>query len=113
MAGETTRLFTDDATMGRTEIFHYDTEKDDGSFSIETIQVVDDLVEANKYLANSEDSNWQGDMHRVASIPMNMFSHPSLQGIVTPAGRILDQKAFKKWLNDPDNRVFRTKLGHL
>jgi hypothetical protein len=23
----------------------------------------------------------------------------------------LDQKALKKWLNDPDNRVFRTRGG--
>jgi hypothetical protein len=26
---------------------------------------------------------------------------------------VLDQKAFFKWLNDPDNRFFRTKQGRI
>jgi len=44
-------------------------------------------------------------MARVASIPLNVYYDLKRRGIAD------DPKAMKKWLNDPDNRVFRTREG--
>jgi len=64
-------------------------------------------IEQNKELYNEADKGWKGDyMHRIASIPPNVFYDQiePLKG---------DDKAISRWLNDPDNRHFRVKPGHI
>jgi hypothetical protein len=46
-------------------------------------------------------------MHKVGSIPMSIYHELQKQGILQ------DEKRLKKWLNDPDNRVFRTRPGRV
>ena len=99
------RLFDYDPLTGATEIFHYDAASDTVTF--ETQQPVDDLVELNKRLHNAADKGWKGDLHRVASIPMNLYWELKERGILD------DQKALRRWLNDPDNRYFRTRPGRV
>lgn len=98
----TKRIFDTDPLTGITRYWHV---KDNGEYVIETVQKVD-VDEANTRARNATDkrTKW-GDMSRVASIPLSVFYDLKRQGIVD------DQKAFKKWLNDPDNRVFRTREG--
>ena len=98
----TKRIFDTDPLTGITRYWHV---KDNGEYVIETVQELD-VDESNKRARNSTDkrTKW-GDMSRVASIPLSVFYDLKRQGIVD------DQKAFKKWLNDPDNRVFRTREG--
>jgi len=43
----------------------------------------------------------------VASIPLNLYYDLKRQGIVDDPAR------FKKWLNDSDNRFFRTRGGRV
>ena len=99
-----TRLFDYNPETGITEIFHYD--EITGNFTIEERQEVTNLVEQNKYLAN-EDTGRFTETHRVASIPLTIYWSLKQQGILD------DDKKFRAWLNDPDNRMFRTKMGRV
>lgn len=97
-----TRVFDIDEVTQRTRLFHYDHTND--SFTIETNQDVTDLIETNKALSNDASGRW-GEWQRVASIPMNLYMQLREQGVFR------DQKAIRKWLNDRDNQLFRTRPG--
>lgn len=99
------RLFDEDPLTGTKRWFRWDDEKQ--AFTIRTEQNVDGLVDANKRSFNDSSKQFKGDMHRVASIPMNVYMDLKAQGILD------DQKRLKAWLNDPDNRYFRTKPGRV
>ena len=98
------RILSKNAEAGITQLWH---EHDDGSVTIETKQDLTDVTEDNKRTFNQIDerAGWAGDMHRVASIPMSIYYELQRKGIIN------DPTAMKKWLNDPDNRVFRTRPG--
>ena len=97
------RIFDTDPLTGITRYWHV---KSDGEFVIETQQQVSGIAEANKRsFADTDTKAKYGDMAKVASIPLNVYYELKRKGIVD------DPKAMKKWLNDPDNRVFRTRGG--
>lgn len=99
-----TRLISENKEIGQKQYWH---DHDDGSVTVQTVQDVGDIAEANKMSYNQFDerSSWKGDMHRVASIPMSVYYDLQRKGILN------DPAAMKRWLNDPDNRVFRTRPG--
>jgi hypothetical protein len=99
------RLFDIDPLTGKKEYWHWDDENQ--RFTIETEQDVTDLLDLNKAQYNDASSSFKGDMHKVASIPMNIYMDLKQKGIID------DAKKFKAWLNDPDNRYFRTKPGRV
>ncbi len=103
----TSKLFDFDPVTGTKKIWHYDADKDEAV--IETIFDTSNLVETNKAMFNAVDerANWKGDMHLVASIPMELFMKWKSEG------KLDDQAFLKKWLNDPDNRLFRTRPGEV
>ena len=104
------RVLSRDPEKGLTEYFHYDPEHD--RVTIETVQDVTGFVEQNKaLLAQSSRHDSYGDVERIASIPDVVLMELSKQGILSPGGAILDRKRLKRWLNDPDNRLFRTREG--
>lgn len=86
------------------EVVHYDDTND--TTYVEQVQDVTEIVEANKAMHNLVDERapW-GAGRRVASIPVVVYHDLLKRGI---AG---DRKKFKAWLNDPDNRFFRTAPG--
>jgi hypothetical protein len=96
------RIFDTDPLTGITRYWHV---KDNGEFVIETEQRIK-VDEANTRARNATDkrTKW-GEMARVASIPLSVYADLKRKGIVD------DPKAMKKWLNDPDNRAFRTREG--
>lgn len=103
-----TRLFEHVPETNTTRLFHYDPETD--TARIETVQDVSGLIGDNKSLFAGVDerARWhdgQGD--RVASIPLNVFFDLQQKGIVD------DQAAFRRWLNAPENRFFRTRPGKI
>jgi len=100
------RLFDYDPETGTTKWWHYDADKDEAT--IETEFQIGDLIEQNKAQFNSTDerAKW-GEWSRVASIPMALFHRLKQQGIID------DPAAMKRWLNDPDNRLFRTRPGRV
>jgi len=74
----------------------------------EDVQEVSDVLAANKerYKYFDERSRW-GDGDHVASIPLVVWEDLQRQGIAN------DKKRFAAWLNDPDNRAFRTRPGRI
>ena len=96
-----------DAALKTITRVHTDAQ-DDGLLHIESKQDATDIIEANKAFYNSTDERaTYGDMARVASLPMNLYFELWRKGIVQ------DAKRFMKWLDDPDNRLFRTRPGSL
>jgi hypothetical protein len=94
-----------DPVSGRSIWSYFDGEK--------TVYRTDYPVEAttaeNEALRNEADRAWRGDWHRVASIPLNILHDSGLNDAQTQG----DDKFVKRWLNDSDNRAWRTKDGHL
>ena len=82
-----------------------DSLKDD-QIVIATSQDVTSIVEANKRSANAIDKHHKhGEWSKVASIPMSIYHKLKQQGIAD------DPVRFKRCLNDPDNKYFRTRGG--
>lgn len=99
----------DPVTRTRT-LFHYDNTEDVAI--LETVQDVGDVIEATKseYNAHShKDKRWRGDWHKVASIPMSVITDYKRKGI----DLMKDDAALKRFLNDRDNGVFRTRPGRV
>lgn len=80
----------------------------DGTTTMRTDYAVDDTLEANRDMRNVASAGWKGDWHKVASIPLNVF-HDQL----AEASRQDDSKFIDRWLNDANNRAYRTKDGKL
>ena len=98
------RLLSHDRETGVTEYFYSDA--DGQNFVIERIEDVEPLIEFNKAVANKDHGRW-GDGKVVASFPMSIWAAEQAKGTWQ------DQKANKRWHNDPDNRVFRVRPGRV
>jgi hypothetical protein len=96
------KVFGVDPLSGITSFWHYDEATD--TALIEKRQDVSDIVEANKSEFN-EDHGRYGEWAKVASIPLSVYYDLKAKGIVD------DPVAMKRWLNDADNRAFRTRPG--
>ena len=96
-----------DRFFNRQRVYHYDNA--DEIATIETRQDVSDLVRYTKemYANTDERAKWHDGFNHVASIPANIYWDLHKQGIVQ------DEERFKAWLNDRDNRVFRTRPGRI
>lgn len=79
---------------------------DDGSITFRTDYPVQPTIDINEAQRNMAQDNWKGDYHHVASIPLNIY-HDQL----AEASRQDDSAYLSKWLNDADNRAWRTKNG--
>jgi hypothetical protein len=84
---------------------------------IEQKQDISAIIEHNKALYNQsmDRKGWNGNNafapeNKVASIPLVVFAELEKQGI-TRGFQVLDMDRFKAFLNNPDNQVFRTRMG--
>lgn len=86
----------------------------DGGIVIETRQDISGIIEQNKKEYNSFDerARWSDNLfgNKVASIPLTVIDDLNKLGIMRGFA-VLDEKRFKAWLNNSDNRVFRTRTG--
>lgn len=99
------KVLSHDPFTGLIKYFHPDEDGD--SFVIETEMpehVVEDIVETNKAKLNEASGSW-GNGKLVASIPIHIYWDLKKKGIAD------DDAAMRRWLNDPDNRFFRTFPG--
>jgi len=87
---------------------------DKEEITIKQEQDVSDLIEANKQEYNNADTKSSDRLfgNKIASIPFTAIDKLNKQGIMK-GYEVLDQKRFFAWLNDRDNRFFRTKPGTL
>lgn len=108
-----TRILDMDPQTGIVRLFHYDDTND--TFTIETRQTVDDIVEVSKATYNSIDerANWKGDLHLVGRIPLTLFYELQRRGEVDADGNVLNDETLAKFLNNPDYRDFRTRPGRV
>jgi hypothetical protein len=96
-----------DRATGTLTLFHYQ-PSDENGFVIETKQDVEPIVELNKAQFNLRDERSRyGDTAQVARIPNVIWWDLKRRGIAD------DEAKLKAWLNDPDNRAFRTRPGRV
>lgn len=96
------KLLDTDPITGIRHMFEYDETTDQATITAE--QDVSNVIESNKRVYNDANGKY-GDWTRVASIPMVVYMDLKKKGILD------DQVALKRWLNDPDNKYFRTRPG--
>lgn len=70
---------------------------------------VEKLIKENVEDYNASGRGWKGDWHRVASVPLNVAYDSGLCKAQSEG----DDGFVKRWLNDSDNRYWRTKEGRL
>jgi len=88
----------------------------EGGLIIETKLDLSEFAEATKksYNENSGSTGW-GDTpidkrNHIATIPAEIIGELNKKGIMK-GYHVIDMPALKRWLNDPENRVFRTRGG--
>ena len=86
---------------------------DDGNLVMKAESNLAPIIEANKNSYNQIDerARW-GDGQMVADIPFPVIEDLKRQGILRGFA-VMDQKRMKAWLNNPDNRFFRTRPGRV
>ena len=102
------KLLTEDRVAGKKTYFQ--TEGDDTH--VVTEQKVDHILEHNKRQANDWRSgsmigNTQHHHQKVAEIPATLY-YDLVKKLGDPRQNL---NAWKKWLNDPENRFFRSTGG--
>lgn len=98
------RLFDYNPTLGITRYFHYNEAT--GQSTITTHQDVGKIAEEATRKRNMHTSldRW-GDGAVIASVPLSIY-HQWVR-----EGKERDDAFLRRWLNDPDNKVFRTRPG--
>lgn len=100
-----------DPLNGATTWWHWDAETE--TAAVQTEQNVDDLLDINRGMANETGKKWIGEEGGpgtlVAKLPMIVLHQLQAEGRAPNQ----DWKAFCRWLQDPDNRFFRTHEGRL
>ena len=85
----------------------------DGKYVIETAQDISGIIESNKAQFNAidEKAKW-GEWSKIASLPFVVVDDLNKKGIMRGFA-VMDEKRFRAFLNDPDNRFFRTRPGQV
>lgn len=85
----------------------------DGQYFIETKQDLSGILESNKAQFNAVDekARW-GEFTKIASLPNVIIDDLNKKGIMRGFA-VIDEKLFRAFLNDPDNRFFRTRPGQV
>ena len=84
----------------------------DNGIILETRQDVSQIVEANKRQMNESSRKFDEVITHVARLPLTVIDDLNHKGVMR-GFQVLDQKAFKAFLNHPDNRFFRTHPGRI
>jgi hypothetical protein len=98
------RLFSEDKLTGIKKFWHV---TDKGEYVVETVQQMDAILDQNKREYNSSSERWGEKLNKVATLPLSVYYQLKREGIAD------DPKRLAKWMNDPDNRAFRTRGGRL
>jgi hypothetical protein len=99
------RLFDYDFQSGRT-VWMLD---DGNKIVFRTDYPIEATLTANSAMRNEAGNAWKGDWHHIASVPLNLAFDDSL-GLLKAHDQG-DDKYLSRWLNDSDNRGWRTKEG--
>lgn len=107
------RLLVANPLTGLKTYFSYDAADD--TFTVESRQDAElPLAMARAQRVDTDrHTRYRDGLHKVATIPLTVLMELSKKGIVSAGGAVLDKAAFARWLNDPDNRAFRTREGRV
>ena len=85
----------------------------DNKLIIENSQDISTVLESNKsrYAATDERARWS-EFEHIGWIPDSVIIELNRQNILRGYA-VVDQKKFKAWLNDSDNRHFRSRPGRV
>lgn len=101
------RLFDWDASTGRSVWI-----LEDGNKTVfRTDYPIASTLAENQAERNAAGRAWKGDWHRIASVPLNL-AFDANTGLME-AHQQGDQKHLSRFLNDADNRAWRTKDGRV
>jgi len=99
------RLLSSNSITKTWNTFH---DLGNGEFVIDSKSDVSDVIEMNKSsMAVSNGRDRWGDGQIVATIPNIIYWDLVRRGIMD------DEKALRKWLNDPANSAFRRRSGRV
>lgn len=101
-------LFDHDLATGRS-VWHMNDAQGKDVFRVD--YPVDATISENTIIRNEASKAWKGDYHLIASIPLGVVHDQNIG--LTKAMSQGDDKYLSKWLNDSDNRAWRTKEGHV
>lgn len=93
----------------KTVIAHKDNLRTELITEDETIKAVttQDVSKTLKYVKDLGDNDPGKDLRHVAEVPMVIYEKAVIEGWAN------DQEAWKKWLNSPENKPFRTWQGKI
>ena len=93
----------------RTQTVH---EDGDGGIIIETKQDVSEIIEANKAQLDfdKQRTGHLNELHHVARIPFTVIDDLNKKGVMR-GFNVIDEVGFARWLNDPENAVWKTYRG--
>lgn len=98
------RYLLSDPTDDVQQVLHTDA-CDETRGAIQIVQNVDGVLETvRKFRENGADSKTK-ELRHLAEVPMAVYLRACQEGWAN------DQKAWKRWMNDPDNRAFRVNEG--
>lgn len=80
-------------------------DKETGALTVEAEQDVSEIIEDAKAQFNDEHGRHGDGLTKVAQIPLSLLFTPEMRKIRR------DPEAYARWLDDPDNVVFRTRPG--
>lgn len=98
------KLFEFEAETGRSVWIKHEI---DGRITMRVDMPVDSILDQNKEFANDSIGKRFGDWARVASVPLELMDQSGL----SEASKQKDDRFISRWLNDSDNRKFRTFRG--
>jgi hypothetical protein len=99
-------VMSHDTMTGVSQVYHRDNA--DGMVTITQEQEVAPIIEHNKAEFNDAPQRWNlNGFNKIASLPLTVYYDLKAKGILD------DEAAFKRWLNDSENRHFRTRPGAL
>jgi len=87
------------------ESYHYDEAAD--RLVVKRTQDVEPILDYTKAIFDADNTRWDKVMNHVARIPLVVVDEYKRRGI----DLLKDDAALKRFLNDPDNKLFRTKPG--
>ncbi len=84
---------------------HADTDTPD-QFTVQTTENLDGIIDFCREKREATRMDRRDGMFHVAEVPMSIYEQAVQEGWDTPDG-------WKRWLNDPDNDVFRVRGGRV
>lgn len=95
--------FVLDADPGHVQYYHHD-PLDEDKLILEDVYDVEPIINEAKRLS---EMNPGREFRHVGIIPPHVLDQAAREGWIN------DQKKWREWLNDPDNRAFRTHPGRV